>query len=185
MTKTKLIVLIAILVVLVYGFFAFDVPYRKTIDDFATCAAAGRPIMESFPRQCNDGKGNTYTEETGVGTSTADKIFVAIPQPGAKISSPVKMSGQARGTWFFEAAFPVKVISTDGTVLGQGHATAKASDGSWMTTGFVPWTATVTFDRGVSLSGSVRLEKDNPSGDVSRDEYMDIPVVFSTSTIIR
>ena len=31
------------------------------VNDFESCAAAGNPVMESYPRQCQD-KGITYTE---------------------------------------------------------------------------------------------------------------------------
>jgi len=36
----------------------------STINSFEECAAAGNPIMESYPQQCRDPKsGNTFTEE--------------------------------------------------------------------------------------------------------------------------
>lgn len=180
MTKTKLIAIAAAVVILIYAAFAFDVPYRATVDDFATCVAAGNPVMESFPRQCRDKTGITYTEEVTGGVPSADKVFLESPAAGAKVSSPVKLSGQARGPWYFEASFPIQVIAADGaTVLGQGHASAK---GEWMTSAFVPFSATVQFDRGEQISGFIRLQKDNPSGDPVRDEHVDIPVVFATST---
>ncbi len=35
---------------------------EKTITSFAECAAAGNPVMESYPRQCRSG-GKTFVEE--------------------------------------------------------------------------------------------------------------------------
>jgi len=35
---------------------------KTKIDSFRTCAKAGNPIMESYPRQCSDGE-STFTEE--------------------------------------------------------------------------------------------------------------------------
>ncbi len=32
------------------------------ITDFESCVAAGNPVMESYPEQCNDGN-NTYTKD--------------------------------------------------------------------------------------------------------------------------
>lgn len=180
MTKTKLVLIIAIVVALIYAAFAFDIPYRSTVDDFDTCVAAGNGVMESFPRQCRDKNGNLYREEVGGTISSSDKVFLESLASGAKISSPVKLSGQARGPWYFEASFPIEVVAADRvTVLGQGHATAK---GEWMTSAFVPYTATVQFDRGTQTSGFIRLKRDNPSGDPVRDEHVDIPVAFATST---
>ena len=34
-----------------------------TIDSFEECAAAGYPVMESYPRQCRDAEGNLFVEE--------------------------------------------------------------------------------------------------------------------------
>jgi eight-cysteine-cluster-containing protein len=33
-----------------------------TVTDFDTCAAAGNPVMESYPRQCRHTDGRTFTE---------------------------------------------------------------------------------------------------------------------------
>lgn len=35
---------------------------KPTIKDFDDCVKAGNPVMESYPRQCKDKKGTTYTE---------------------------------------------------------------------------------------------------------------------------
>ena len=35
------------------------------IDDFASCAGAGYPVMESYPRQCRTPDGRTFVEELG------------------------------------------------------------------------------------------------------------------------
>ncbi len=48
---------------------------EKTISSFADCAAAGNPIMESYPRQCRAG-GKTFVEElpTPVGGGLASIV---------------------------------------------------------------------------------------------------------------
>ena len=189
MSKTKIIIIVAIAIVIVYGVFAFDIPYRKSVDDFATCAAAGFPVLTTFPEQCTDADGHTYVNSMGDGVVSSDKIVLESPISGATISFPVTLSGQARGTWFFEASFPVEIIAFDGTVIASTSATASSKDGSWMTSAFVPWKAVAKLDSGVSpakLSGThgfIRLKKDNPSGDPSRDEHIDVPIVFATSTV--
>jgi len=173
---SKLIIIIAVVGVLAYILFVFDIPYRDKIDDFATCAAAGNPVMESYPRQCSYG-GVTYTEILSLATTTIDLIFIESPASGSNISSPVAISGQARGQWYFEASFPVEIVGADGLVLGHGIAQAR---GSWMTTEFVPFSANVSFDPGSNKYGLIRLIKDNPSGDPAKDDHLDIPVMFNT-----
>ncbi len=96
-------------------------------------------------------------------------------QAGQKISSPVTVTGQARGNWYFEASFPVKVLDNDDAVIGGGIATAQ---GEWMTTDYVPFSATVEFNPGTSTQGVVVLQKDNPSGLPENDDELAIPVTF-------
>lgn len=116
----------------------------------------------------------------------ADLIRVNFPHPGEVVSSPLTITGEARGTWFFEASFPVYITNWDGLIIGQGIATAKggpdAPDGAgWMTTDFVPFEATLTFaidKNAYSHKGTLILKKDNPSGLPEHDDALEIPVSF-------
>ena len=95
---------------------------------------------------------------------------------GQKISSPLKISGEVRGNWFFEASFPVFVVDWDGRIIAQGVAQAKSS---WMTTDFVPFEATLQFTKpAYGKNGAIILKKDNPSGLPANDAAYEIPVVF-------
>lgn len=105
-------------------------------------------------------------------------IVVDAPKPGAEISSPLKVTGKARGTWYFEASFPVQLTDASGKVIATVPAQAK---GDWMTTEFVPFEATLTFSSlGVAdgSKGTLILRKDNPSGLPEHDDSREIPVVF-------
>lgn len=93
----------------------------------------------------------------------------------ATISSPLSIEGSARGTWFFEGSFPVKVLGENGVELGRGIAQAQ---GSWMTEDFVPFKASIVFTRPTSSTGSLVLMKDNPSGLVENDQQVVLPVKF-------
>lgn len=104
-----------------------------------------------------------------------DLIFVASPIINEDIESPVTVTGQARGTWFFEASFPVKVYDANNQLLGTGVAQAQ---GEWMTEEFVPFTATVTFSTPSTATGKIVLEKDNPSGLPENDNSLIVPVKF-------
>lgn len=107
-----------------------------------------------------------------------DLITLSSPVPGAIITSPVTITGMARGTWFFEASFPITIVDWDGRIIGEGIATA---DEDWMTTEFVPYTATISFTVPSDTPykrGIVILQKDNPSGLPEHDDALEIPVTF-------
>jgi len=93
----------------------------------------------------------------------------------AKIISPVTIKGKARGSWFFEASFPVKLLDAKGKVLGRGIAQAQSD---WMTNDFVPFVAELKFSKPTTAEGSLILSKDNPSGLPANDNKIIIPVTF-------
>lgn len=101
------------------------------------------------------------TKEETEASTKADLIQVDSPQPGGLITSPVTITGKARGQWYFEASFPITILDENGKVLGQGHAEAQSN---WMTSELVPFTAKVTFTKSSTKTGTILLEKDNPSG---------------------
>lgn len=144
-----------------------------TVTNFEECVAAGNPVMESYPRQCT-ADGVTYTEDIGNAIEKQNLIRAEEPDAGDVIASPLTITGEARGTWFFEASFPVKLIGEDGTVLAQGAAQAI---GEWMTEDFVPFTSTLTFIASPQ-NATLVLMKDNPSGLPANDDELRIPVVI-------
>jgi hypothetical protein len=91
------------------------------------------------------------------------------------ISSPLTITGQAKGSWYFEASFPIKVLDSKGNILGQGQGKAQ---GSWMTDAFVPFTATITFTKPITTDGEIVLANDNPSGKPENAKELRIPVRF-------
>ena len=109
-----------------------------------------------------------------------DLISVGAPLSGAAVASPLVVSGSARGNWYFEASFPVKLLDAAGAVIAQTPAQAHPpAGGDWMTTDFVPFSATLTFPAQPPGSrGMLVLHNDNPSGDPAHDRELDIPVVF-------
>jgi hypothetical protein len=106
----------------------------------------------------------------------ADLIVVDAPKSGAIVASPLTVTGKARGSWYFEASFPVKLKDASGTVIAERPAQAQ---GDWMTTDFVPFTITLTYPAQTAGSGgTLVLMNDNPSGDPDKQKELDIPVVF-------
>jgi hypothetical protein len=147
------------------------------VTNFLECVAAGNPVMESYPRQCRHGN-QSFTEDIGNEFDKADLIRISSPRPNQVIVSPLLITGEARGNWFFEASFPVALTDWDGRIIAEGVATAK---NDWMTEDFVPFEASLTFTpdpNAYSNNGTLILRKDNPSGLPENDDALEVPVVF-------
>ncbi len=96
--------------------------------------------------------------------------------PNQKISSPLKIIGEAKGDWFFEANFPVFVVNWDGLIIAQGVAQAKSD---WMTENFVPFEAELKFTKPeYKNNGAIIFKKDNPSGLPANDAAYEMPILF-------
>jgi len=151
----------------------------------------GYLILRDDNRPATNGNGATTTPngtDNGNGTTTPngdvgkpfqnDMIRVSTPLPNAVVGSPLIVRGEARGGWYFEASFPIKILDANGKVLAQAPAQAQ---GEWMTTNFVPFEGTLTFSKPTTATGTLVLEKDNPSGLPQNAQEVRIPVRFSAS----
>jgi hypothetical protein len=107
-------------------------------------------------RSCDDS--NAFCDNT---VFKKDLVTITTPSSNSQIDSPVTVAGEARGSWFFEASFPVKILNDQGSEMGRGIAQTKSN---WMTTERIPFTASIPFQPGPAKSGVIILEKDNPSG---------------------
>lgn len=58
---TPVIILLLIILLIIIIFFLFLNYNKPELNDFASCAAAGYPVMESYPRQCS-ANGKTFVE---------------------------------------------------------------------------------------------------------------------------
>ncbi len=105
------------------------------------------------------------------GSSALDE-FVRVELPTV-VTSPLTLRGEARGYWFFEASFPVRLVADDGTELASGFVTAT---GDWMTEGFVPFEGTLEFEVSEPTQATLVLERDNPSGLAEHDAAARYPV---------
>lgn len=103
-------------------------------------------------------------------------IRVTSPNLNARVSSPLLITGEARGYWYFEASFLIEIVDSKGNVLGKGIAQAKSE---WMTENFVPFETSVTFTKPFTETrGKIILHKDNPSGLPEYDDFLEIPIKF-------
>lgn len=106
------------------------------------------------------------------------RIKVDSPQPNQEIQSPFIVKGEARGYWFFEAVFPVKLLDENGNVITQIPAQAL---GEWMTENFVPFEAILTFSVPKNQNGTLVFQKDNPSGLPENDAEFRVPVFIKAT----
>lgn len=176
--KSKLFFVIMVVIAvsaLIFFYNSKTVEKAVVVTNFEECAKAGNPVMESYPRQCRHEK-TTYTEFIGNILDKSNFIELSSPRPNDIVKSPLLISGKARGTWFFEASFPIFITDWDGLIIGQGIATAKSD---WMTEEFVPFEATITFTNPTyGENGTLILKKDNPSGLPEHDDALEIPIKF-------
>jgi hypothetical protein len=102
-------------------------------------------------------------------------IRVYSPQPNQEVTSPLSITGEARGTWFFEAVFPVRLLDKNGNIIAQTSAQAQ---GEWMTENFVPFSAQINFTVSEKQNGTLVLEKDNPSDLPENANELRVPVIL-------
>jgi hypothetical protein len=110
-------------------------------------------------------------------TPEPELIVISSPQEGDTISSPVTVSGEARGNWYFEASFPVEILDADGRQLGIAPATAQ---GEWMTEELIPFLGSIEFATSTTPTGTIVFHKDNPSDMRQFDDKREIPIRFAT-----
>src|SRR3989344_9050623 len=94
-------------------------------------------VLIATPTPANGPNGDTQEEKPFI----SENVKVSSPLPSAKVSKLFTATGEARGTWYFEASFPVQVRDPNGNLVGQGIAQAESN---WMTEDFVPFKAPIT-----------------------------------------
>ena len=104
-----------------------------------------------------------------------DLLRVKNPVPGQLITSPLEITGEARGYWFFEANATVELLDGNMNQISETYTTAM---GEWMTEDWVPFSGTLTFEKPATENGHLVLHKANASG-LKENEMSDtIPVKF-------
>ena len=120
--------------------------------------------------------GRTFREDLELSRSNCSMVIVYEPQPLSTVVSPVTVRGEAIGNWYFEASFPMRIEDANGNELGTAVAQAQ---GEWMTEEFVSFRAELNFATPLdSDTGTLVLEKDNPSGLPENEDELHIPIKF-------
>lgn len=164
--KIFIVVVMVIIVVLGIRFLSGD-------EDTWLCQDGGwvKHGNPSMPRPiigCSESKNATTTPK--------EEIVVFTPLSGQAIQSPLAVAGIARGNWFFEASFPIKLADNQGKEIAVSHV---QSIGDWMTENFVPFSGQLIFNVSATTSGELILHNDNPSGLLQYDKEIKIPVIIN------
>lgn len=148
-----------------------------TTNSFEDCIKAeGSVVLESYPAQCKTKNGQSFIQDIGNELELQNIIRVFYPRPADIISSPLVITGEARGNWYFEGDFPIRLLNANDKEIGSALGTAQ---GEWMTENFVPFRATLEFDTPIlSTKGILVFEKSNPSGLSENDNSLRIPIKF-------
>ncbi|MBN1331662.1 hypothetical protein JW978_02125 [Candidatus Dojkabacteria bacterium] len=122
----------------------------------------------------NDPNAGNGTDLVTMDDGTQYQIFS--PVPDGVISSPLTVSGQVSGTWYFEGSFQIELRDYDGNVIATGIATAQSD---WMSEELVEYEGTLTFTAPAGeIYGELYLLKENPSGLIENDNQISYPVRF-------
>ncbi|MCR4325798.1 MAG: Gmad2 immunoglobulin-like domain-containing protein [Patescibacteria group bacterium] len=102
-------------------------------------------------------------------------VVVSSPRQGATVGHSFLVVGEAPGSWYFEASFPIKVTDESGNTIGTAVAQAQSD---WMTTELVPFSAAITTDESYTGPATIALLRDNPSGLPENDDSLEIDIVI-------
>lgn len=186
--KKKIVISLLFLVLVgTAGYFLFYLPNRPATEPLVTnkevkeagtfdeCVKEGNPIEESYPPVCRTKSGKILTQNIGNEMLLKDQIKITSPRPNEIVKSPLKITGLAKGGWFFEGQFSSKLLNQKGEVVGEGVLKA---EGEWMTEEFVDFSGEIIFDKIDDSTGKLILEKANPSGIVKSDSQLIVPIKF-------
>ncbi len=163
-------VLLAILLILIaglaiYGTYNWQHNKVNTLDKQVTSLNTQLNLLKNQIQQ----PGYTYTSQKGV------KIIIYTPLKNSIVASPIAVVGEVPGNWSFEASFPVQLKDSSGNVIVQTPAQVL---GSWQTDQLVPFSVKLIYSGEQSGSGTIVLQKDNPSGLASNSDSVIIPIKY-------
>ena len=165
MKKSLILIVIIVLIVILGGVYFFTKKEKGVIciQDVKECSDGS--FVPRIAPDCN------FAPCPG----EKEGILVSLPKRNEKIKSPLKIEGQARGFWFFEAQFSVELYDTNNNFLGRAILTAKDD---WMTENFVPFEGELTFAPPSTSQGALKFLSANPSGLPENQKIFELPVQF-------
>lgn len=195
--KTTLGVAIIIIIASSIGFFTWNYLQNNSVSEVAVIQSSIKKPSQACTQEaklCPDGV--NYVGRTEVNcefaecpeiVGLADKLVIELPVLDEAISSPVLVTGRARGTWFFEGSFPVEVYDSANKLIGSASVSfsPKSEQDTWMTEEFVDFSGEVKFTQPKVSEGYILFKKDNPSGNPALDESFKLPVKFVVKDLVE
>ena len=118
---------------------------------------------------------NEVLVQQGNALEKYDAIQVSNPKSSSLVVSPILVEGIARGYWFPEGDFLIKIQNAKDEELGAGIAYAMKGGTEEE---FIPFEAMVSFSESFVKEGVIILKKSNPSGLLELDDELRVPVRF-------
>lgn len=106
--------------------------------------------------------------------ATAEYATVDAPASGARVASPLAVSGAAPAAWYFEEQFDTYLMADDGTVLSQAQARAQ-SPGE----GARPFSAELAFTVTSDTPATLVLQEQSMGEDQSEPLEVRVPLVLT------
>ncbi len=106
--------------------------------------------------------------------AAAEYATVDAPTAGARVTSPLAVSGEAPTAWYFEEQFDTYLMSDDGTVLAQAQARAQ-SEGD----GARPFAADLAFTVTIDTPATLVLQEQSMGEDQDEPLEVRVPVVLT------
>jgi len=139
-----------------------------------TTPCPGAKISQNENQNTNENANqNVNMPETP--TSEKNDVIVTNPVANSEIISPLEITGQATGGWYFEAVFPIKLLDASGKEIAQAQAQAQSE---WTTPELVPFKATLKFSVDKDQVGTLVIMNDNPSGLPENQKEFKVPVIL-------
>jgi len=126
---------------------------------------------------CSPSKGLTGQHSTTYTSKYGYEITLTAPNSGGRASTPLKVSGEVRGSWGYLGAFPIEVVDSSHKTLAKADA---KFHGNWMEQKEEPlrFTASVPFKAPATDTGFLILRKANPADDRAMNDSLRIPIKF-------
>jgi hypothetical protein len=102
-------------------------------------------------------------------------VMLDTPAAGSLVVSPLWVVGRARGSWYFEAEFPIRLLDANDTLVTWSSGRAR---GEWTTQDYVPFATMLNFSTPATETGTLVLERSNPSGLPEHAAEIRIPIRF-------
>ncbi|QYA24074.1 hypothetical protein G3I01_00635 [Gramella sp. MT6] len=138
-----------------------EVRYSGEIDEQTKAELIS--ILESFKFKLNEK------------SDISELIQVEKPLPNKDVRSPLKVSGKAKGFWFFEANAPIEILDKDFKKIAESYIKA---EGEWMTKDFVNFSGEIEFEGPDDERGYLVFKRANPSGKKENARQYRIPIIF-------